>query len=170
VAVRFRLRALLAAGLIALAGLASAGEIPSPQGEAILVVSGSISNTNDGGVARFDRAMLESLGMVRLTTLTPWHDSPSEYEGVSMRALLTFVGASGSEVLAIALNDYRSAIPLSDFEEFDVVLALKRDGALMPIRDKGPLFIVYPFDSDPRLRTEQYYSHAVWQVKELNVR
>jgi hypothetical protein len=40
----------------------------------------------------------------------------------------------------------------------------------MPIRDKGPLFIVYPFDSDPRLQTEQYYGRAVWQLKELNVR
>ena len=60
---------------------------------------------------------------------------------------------------------------MSDFDRFDVVLALKRDGELMPIRDKGPLFIVYPVRFRPRIcRTEQYYSRAVWQVKELNVR
>ena len=29
---------------------------PSPQGEPILTVSGKIANTNDGAVARFDRA------------------------------------------------------------------------------------------------------------------
>ncbi len=87
-----------------------------------------------------------------------------------MRALMAFVGAEGTEVVASALNDYESAIPMSDFDRYDVVLAMKRDGELMPIRDKGPLFIVYPFDSDPELRTEQYYSRAVWQVKELNVR
>jgi hypothetical protein len=87
-----------------------------------------------------------------------------------MRALMDAVGARGTEVLATALNDYSSAIPMVDLETYDVVLATRRDGHLMPIRDKGPLFIVYPFDSDFRLRTEEYYSRAVWQVKELNVR
>jgi hypothetical protein len=163
-------RVLLAAGLIALAGQAFAAPLTSPQGDPILVVSGSITNTNDGEVARFDRQMLEAIGTVKVTTLTPWYDTPSEFEGVSMRALMAFVGARGSEVLATALNDYRSAIPMSDFDRYDVVLALRRDGKPMPIRDKGPLFIVYPFDSDPQLQTEQYYSRAVWQVKELNVR
>jgi hypothetical protein len=162
--------ALLAASLMILAGQASATQLASPKGDPILVVSGDIANTNDGEVARFDRAMLEAIGTVKLTTMTPWYDAPSEFEGVSMRALMTFVGARGNEVLAKALNDYQSAIPMSDFEHYDVVLALKRDGELMPIRDKGPLFIVYPFDSDPSLRTEQYYGRAVWQVKELNVR
>jgi hypothetical protein len=47
---------------------------------------------------------------------------------------------------------------------------MKRDGEEMPIRDKGPLFIVYPFDSAEELQSEQYYSRAVWQVKELKVR
>ena len=162
--------ALLAAGLIAFASQALAGPLASPEGAAILVVSGNITNTNDGAVARFDREMLEAMGMVKVTTLTPWYDSPSEFEGVSMRALMELVGAEGTEVLATALNDYQSAIPMADFDRYIVVLALKRDGMPMPIRDKGPLFIVYPFDSDPRLQTEQYYGRAVWQLKELNVR
>jgi hypothetical protein len=162
--------ALLAAGLVVFAGQAFAAPLASPKDNPILVISGDIANTNDGAVARFDRAMLESIGTVKLTTLTPWYDAPSEYEGVSMRALMAYVGARGTEVLATALNDYQSEIPMSDFERYNVVLAMKRDGALMPIRDKGPLFIVYPFDSDPQLRAEQYYSRAVWQVKELDVR
>jgi hypothetical protein len=162
--------ALLAAGLIAFASQALAGPLASPEGAPILVVSGNIANTNDGAVARFDREMLEAMGMVKVTTLTPWYDSPSEFEGVSMRALMELVGAEGTEVLATALNDYQSAIPMADFDRYIVVLALKRDGMPMPIRDKGPLFIVYPFDSDPRLQTEQYYGRAVWQLKELNVR
>ena len=169
-AVSLRPLALLAAGLIALMGQAFAAPIASPTGDPILVVSGSIANTNDGDVARFDRAMLEAIGTVKLTTLTPWYDRPTEFEGVSMRALMAYVGAEGTEVVASALNDYQSEIPMADFDRFDVVLALKRDGVPMPIRDKGPLFIVYPFDSDRQLQTEQYYSRSVWQVKELNVR
>jgi hypothetical protein len=160
----------LAAGLILSGAPACAAPLAAPSGETILVVSGDIANTNDGGVARFDMQMLEAIGTVKLTTLTPWYDAPCVFEGVSMRALMSVVGARGTEVMATALNDYRRAIPMSDFDDYEVVLAMKRDGELMPIRDKGPLFIIYPFDSDSRLRTEQYYSRAVWQLKELNVR
>jgi hypothetical protein len=149
---------------------AAAASLGRPTGVPILVVSGKIANTNDGSVARFDFNMLEHVGTVTLTTKTPWHDGVVEFEGVPMSALMQVVGAEGTEVVATALNDYRAALPISDFARYAVVLALKRDGKPMPIRDKGPLFIVYPFDSDPDLRTEQYYSRSVWQVKELIVR
>jgi hypothetical protein len=149
---------------------ASAGPLAAPSGEPILAVSGSITNTNDGDIASLDREMLEAIGTVKISTMTPWYDNVVEFEGVSMKALMDYVGAQGSEVTAIALNDYRSVIPMSDFEAYDVILAMKRDGEIMPIRDKGPLFIVYPYDSDPDLKSERYYSRSVWQVKELEVR
>lgn len=167
-AARFRLPVLL---LLVLLGMPSqAAPLDAPRGEPILVVSGSIANTNDGESARFDREMLERIGTVKLSTMTPWYSDVVEFEGVPMRALLRAVGAVGTEVVATALNDYRSTIPIADFERFDVLLALRRDGRPMPIRDKGPLFIVYPFDSDAELRSEKYYSRSVWQVKELLVR
>jgi hypothetical protein len=148
----------------------AAATLDMPTGNTILVVTGKIANTNAGQVARFDRRMLEEIGTVTLSTKTPWYDDVVTFEGVSMRALMDAVGAEGTEVVATALNDYRSAIPMADFERYDVVLALRRDGKPMPIRDKGPLFIVYPFDSAAELRTEKYYSRSVWQVKELFVR
>ena len=160
----------LVAAFLAAATAASAAPLSTPAGEAILTVSGDIMNTNDGKVAKFDREMLEAIGTMKMRTMTPWYEEAVEFEGVSMRALMDYVGAAGDEVTATALNDYQSTIPLSDFNEFDVILALKRDGEYMPIRDKGPLFIVYPYDSDPDLNTDKYYSRSVWQVKELTVK
>ena len=163
----FRPLAVIAA--VAFAASAAAAPLASPQAEPILTVSGKIANTNDGAVARFDRQMLEALGTVTLRTMTPWYDHVVEFEGVSMKALMQHVGAEGTQVTATALNDYRGTIPLSDFDSFEVILAMKRDGVDMPIRDKGPLFIVYPYDSDPELANGLYYSRSVWQVKELEV-
>ncbi|MFC6670829.1 hypothetical protein [Marinobacterium aestuariivivens] len=40
----------------------------------------------------------------------------------------------------------------------------------MRIRDKGPLFLVYPFDSDPALRTEVIQNRSVWQIKHILVK
>jgi hypothetical protein len=53
----------------------------------------------------------------------------------------------------LALNDYTTIVPLDDFRKFPVILALKMNGEYMRIRDKGPLFIVYPYDSSPELQT-----------------
>ena len=86
-----------------------------------------------------------------------------------MAALLDHVGAAGTKVTALALNDYSTDIPLDDFRRYDAILALKRDGAYMPVRDKGPLFIVYPYDSDPALKHQRYYSRSAWQVARLVV-
>ena len=51
-----------------------------------------------------------------------------------------------------------------------MLLALKRDGEYMPVRDKGPLFIVYPFDSRPELRHQRFYARSAWQLARLDVR
>jgi hypothetical protein len=161
--------AMVAAALFSLHGAAFAGELPKPEGEPILTVGGSIENTNDDGLARFDWKMLESLGTVKIETMTPWYEKPVEFEGVPMKTLMDYVGAKGAEVTVVALNDYKSTVPMEDFEQFDALLAMKRDGEAMPVRDKGPLWLVYPYDTDPELKTDKYYSRSVWQIKEMQV-
>jgi len=39
----------------------------------------------------------------------------------------------------------------------------------MSVRDKGPLFVIYPFDSKAELKSEQYYSRAAWQVRSITI-
>lgn len=141
-----------------------------PQGRPLLTISGRIGITNDGDLIRLDRNSLEALGTSSLTTKTPWYDGEQHFEGVAMRTLMQAVAASGDRITAIALNDYTTEIPMSDTQEFDVLLALKRDGAYMPVRDKGPLFIVYPFDSEKRLQSQTYYGRSAWQVSRLIIR
>ena len=75
----------------------------------------------------------------------------------------------GKTVKALALNDYATQIPMEDFAKFGVILALKRDGEYMPVRDKGPLFIVYPYDSKPELKSQTYYGRSAWQLKRLEI-
>lgn len=148
---------------------AQAAPLPQPAGRAILAVSGRIAVTNDGDTARFDRPMLEELGMASFSTMTPWYDGKVTFEGVPMTRLLQRLGAQGETVQAVALNDYSTEIPISDFARHGVLLALKRDGSYLTVRDKGPLFIVYPYDSDPALKSPRYYGRSAWQVARLVV-
>jgi hypothetical protein len=152
------------------ASRAVAGTLAQPQGKVILTISGRITDTNQEGAAEFDLAMLEALGLESFTTTTPWYNGPVTFEGVAMMRLLDRVGATGESVTATALNDYSTEIPIEDFRKYRVILALKRDGAYMPVKDKGPLFIVYPYDSDPELKHQRFYSRSAWQVARLIVK
>lgn len=160
-----------AAAALCLGGtrMARAGALPQPEGKVILSISGKIGVTNAEGVARFDRAMLEGLGLTAFTTATPWYDSQVTFEGVRLDHLMDVVGASGEQLSVKALNDYTTEIPIADFARYRTILALRRDGAYMPVKDKGPLFIVYPFDSDPELKHQRFYSRSAWQVARMTV-
>ena len=148
---------------------AVAAPLSMPKDKPILEIAGSISATNKDGAAVFDREMLESLGLETITTTTPWHKGPVTFEGVRMSKVMQLVQAKGKTVKALALNDYETQIPMEDFSKFNVLLALKRDGEYMPVRDKGPLFIVYPYDSTPELKSQTYYGRSAWQLKKLEI-
>ena len=156
------------AGLL-IAGPASSQSTPS-EAKPILTVSGQISKPNGDGVVQFDREALEKLGLVTIETTTPWYKGTVKFEGVPLHKLMQSVGATGQRVTAVALNDYSSDLPIEDFAKYNVILALKRDGEYMPVRDKGPLFIVYPYDNSPELRSQKFYSRSVWQVSRLIVK
>ncbi|MBM6595185.1 molybdopterin-dependent oxidoreductase [Microvirga pudoricolor] len=157
-------------GALLVAVTAQAGSLATPTEKPILTISGKIDTTNKDGTAQFDRPMLEALGMTTIETTTPWYSGPVKFEGVSLSKLMKQVGASGERVSIVALNDYSSEIPIEDFEKYNVILAVKRNGEYMPVRDKGPLFIVYPFDSNPDLKSQTFYSRSVWQVAKIVVK
>ena len=146
-----------------------AGELSRPTGKVLLTLSGNIENTNEGGKAVFDLASLENLGMVSFQTPSPWYDGRTTFTGISLQKLMDYVGAKGSVVKVTALNDYTTEIPLSDFKKYNVILALKINGEYMRVRDKGPLFVVYPYDSMPDLDNQIYYSRSAWQVSKMNI-
>jgi hypothetical protein len=161
---------IVAAVAMTVSSLAALGApLATPKDKPILEIAGSISVTNKEGAAVFDREMLESLGMETITTTTPWHKGPVTFEGVRMTKVMQLVQAKGKTIRALALNDYETQIPMEDFAKFNVILALKRDGEYMPVRDKGPLFIVYPYDSTPELKSQTYYGRSAWQLKRLQV-
>jgi len=158
------------AAFIGIMGAAYAASLATPADKPILTISGKISVTNKDNTAQFDRAMLESLGLVAIETTTPWHDGKVRFEGVSLDKLMKQVGASGQRVVVVALNDYTTEIPMEDFGKFNVILAIKLNGEYMSVRDKGPLFVIYPYDSNPDLKSQTYYARSAWQVAKIDVR
>ena len=142
-----------------------AQELGIPEGRIILTISGRIDRTNGKGVASFDRAMLEAMPFTIVETMTPWTDAVARFEGPLARDLMKRVGARGSRVRATAINDYAVDIPMEDFERYPVILAMKMNGEVLHTRNKGPLWVIYPWSDHASLRNEVVYGRSIWQIK-----
>jgi hypothetical protein len=147
----------------------SALALDKPEGRAILTISGAITQVNVGSTAEFDMKMLEKLPQKTFSAQTPWYSTPVTFTGPLLRDVLAATGAKGTKIVATALNDYKTEIPFDDAAKFDVIVARLMNDKPMPIREKGPLFIVYPFDTKAELRTETYYNRSAWQLSGLKI-
>lgn len=164
------IRQLLAAGAIAVMAIAPAAQaetLAPPTGEVVLTVDGKIAVTNADGTASFDMDMLMAMPSVTFSTTSTWTEGTPTFTGVSLKLLLEAVGAESGEITATALNNYSVTIPTDSLKDEAPIIAYQIDGQTFSRRDKGPLWIIYPFDSDPAYQNELIYGRSIWQLSRL---
>ncbi|MCR9126788.1 MAG: oxidoreductase [Rhodobacteraceae bacterium] len=160
----------LAFAVLALTTLpAFADPLPQPGGDVILTVSGDIDVTNAGNTAVFDLGMLRALGVTEIVTETIWTEGEQRFEGVALVDLMARLGVEDGTLRATAINDYAVDVPVSDAVEGGPIIAYIRNGAPMSVRDKGPLWIVYPYDRSAEYRSEVIYSRSIWQLNRIAI-
>lgn len=115
-----------------------------------------------------DIAAVEALPQVEFTTETPWTDGDQTFSGPSLGTLAALGGAPVQDARVTALNDYEMNVPAEDWETLGAILAVRRNGELMPVQDKGPYWVMYPISSDSKLNTQFYHGRMVWQVKYID--
>lgn len=157
---RFRL---LAAALVL--GAASFA-MPALGGAPILV----LERADKGAPQALDLAGMDALPQTAFKTTTPWHQGVVEFSGVLLKDYLAALGARGSQLRLVALNDYAVDAPVAELVEGGALLATRQNGQPMPVSDKGPVFLVFPFDSRKELQHQTFYSRSVWQLNEIDVR
>lgn len=144
--------------------------LPPPTQPVILTIDGAIAVRNDKTGALFDAAMLDALPTHSFRTWTPWFSQPVTFSGPRLQDVLGAVAAKGRTLHMIALNDYAVDIPFDDATRFGPLLARRVDGKVIGVREKGPLFLIYPFDDRPETRTEMFYARSIWQLTRITVR
>lgn len=153
-----------------MSSLASVAQgLPKPVGPVVLQVSGKITLTNSAGRAEFDANMLDALPVSQIVTTTPWQHGLVTFSGPSLKGVLSAVGAQGHTARLVALDDYSVQIPISDVAQFNPVLSRRMNGVVLKVRDRGPLFLIYPFDDVPTLKTEMYYNRSIWHLTRIVV-
>jgi hypothetical protein len=121
------------------------------------------------GPQSFDMQALEAMPQIKFETSTVWTEGVQEFSGPSLKAVLAMHGLTGTTIYARALNDYIIEIPFDELEDEAPIIATRIDGDHFSRREKGPLWIIYPFDTSERFQTESTYGRSIWQLNELRV-
>ncbi|MFP4328109.1 MAG: oxidoreductase, partial [Paracoccaceae bacterium] len=119
--------------------------------------------------AVMDEGALLSLPQERFVTSTIWTSGEREFSGPSLAAVLEAVDAPDGTLRLVAANDYSMEMPRAAVEPAAPIVALRIDGAPFSRRDKGPLWLVFPYDSEDRYRSETVYAYSVWQLTGIDV-
>ncbi|WP_373976634.1 molybdopterin-dependent oxidoreductase [Chitinibacter sp. SCUT-21] len=130
----------------------------------ILLVTGQVKQPQALSLKELDK-----LPQKKKTVKTPWYETAQTFEGPLLRDVIKLAGGKGRVMKLQALNDYKIEVPVSDIERYDVILASRLNGKTMSVREKGPLFVMYPFDTQPELRKTDYFSRCAWQLKQITL-
>jgi hypothetical protein len=128
----------------------------------ILTLSGKASPA-----IQLDEERFAQMPQTSMTVQTPWYPGPQTFEGPLLRDVLKLAGIHSGNIKLTALNDYAITFPVSDAFQYDVILARKHNGKVMSVREKGPLFLMYPFHQHKELVKTQYFRRCSWQLNSI---
>ncbi len=117
-------------------------------------------------------SQLDAEDQTEITTTTIWTDGEVVFSGVPLARVLSMAGLSGAPDATLhitALNDYAVEMPLGEVGETFPIIATRMNGEPMSVRDKGPFWVIYPYDLGPEYQTETIYARSVWQLKALSL-
>ncbi|RDW12453.1 molybdopterin-dependent oxidoreductase [Paracoccus thiocyanatus] len=127
-----------------------------------------------GRVRQLREQDIAALPWRRIATRTRWTEGVQVFRGPLLRDVLTSGGLTqsdlaGRNLLMKALNDFGTVVPADDAWSYDPVLAREMNGKPMRVRDKGPLWLVYPRDQRPELQSAVRDERWIWQLFEITV-
>lgn len=152
--------------MISLAGLTFSAAAQSP----ILVVHDA-----DGKAHSFTSEAIAALPWAEIHTHTRWAEGNHVFRGPLLTEILKASGITredlaGKVFVMMALNDFRIEVPISDAWDYGPILAREMNGQIMSVRQKGPLWFVYPRDTFPELQASAYDDRWIWQLSEIFIK
>ncbi len=162
-----RITTIIASARTAALGLLAAGVIAALPGRAQESARLVIDAPGLGQHIILDRAALGALPQTEFTTHTIWTEGPQHFKGVSLAALLEHYRIEPDRLDLVAVNEYMVTLEPADIGPVYPVIAHIRNGAPMSLRDKGPFWLVYDYDSNPDFQRETIYMRSIWQLERI---
>jgi len=147
------------------------GNATDPGSDASILLEVEVQSIagEQGEATLFKLEDLKAFPVVSFETETIWTEGVQHFTGVSLAALMGDLGVTEGTLVMQAVNDYIVEFPVSGAVEGGPIIAYELNGAPMTRRNKGPLWIVFPYDHDPGYQTEEVFSQSIWQLVRITI-
>ncbi|MBD1574469.1 hypothetical protein HC725_14495 [Vibrio sp. S17_S38] len=114
------------------------------------------------------REELEALPQESFTTSTPWTKNPHTYQGPRLSLVTSNFPQPFQSIKVYGINGYAYDIKEKELKKYPFILAMKQDGKRMALRNKGPLWVLLPFNQYPKVDSiDEMLNKFVWQVNRI---
>ena len=153
------------AAVFGVAALSFVAVAPIAKAAAMLVIE-----TVDGAT-ELTREDIDGFEQIEIATENDFSDGVASFSGPRARDVIAASGAALEGIgVFVAANDYKVEIPLRDFVEYDVIFATAMNGKRLSLRDKGPIWVIYPMTDNKELQDPAYNQRLVWQLVKIEVK
>lgn len=129
------------------------------------VVVLTLTNTSSGVSVELTEEDLLSMEQFSVFTENEFVDGLVEFKGPLARDIFALLEDPKIEELKLtAVNDYAVEIPVTDIMDYDVIFALMQNGDKFSVRDKGPIWVIYPMTDHVELQDRVYNDRLIWQL------
>ena len=133
----------------------------------------TVTATQSGNVNSFVLSIdeLKALPQSKIDTSNSFVSGTNSFTGPSFATILDALDISMvDEGVFTAANDYQVTISISELIKYDAVLAMSMNGEMLSIRDKGPLWVIYPMDDHEELQDPRFNDRLIWQLVRIDLR
>ena len=130
----------------------------------------TVTNASQDVVVELTEDDLLAMEQFTVHTENEFVDGLAEFTGPLVRDVIALLGAAEIGMLRLtAVNDYAVEVPISDILDYDVIFALSQNGERFSIRDKGPIWMIYPMTDNVELQDRVYNDRLIWQLVKVDV-
>lgn len=129
----------------------------------------TVRNVSDGTSVSFTQEELMALPQASFDTGTIWSEGVDTYAGPTLASVLAAAQMPAGDLKLYAINDYNVDFPAERLGEDAPIVANRINGKAFSVRDKGPLWVMFPFDNGKGYNNEDTFALSVWQLKQIDV-
>jgi hypothetical protein len=130
----------------------------------------SVKIPGDAAAVELTAEELLSLKQIEISTANDYVDGMAVFSGPLLRSVFgDYVLKPTDKIKLTALNDYSTEMPAAEAIDYDVILAMTMNGNALSVREKGPLWVIYPMSDHKELQVPEFNDRLVWQLSKVEI-
>lgn len=128
---------------------------------------------NESESVSFSHLELDTLTQHSIETTSPYTEGSQQFTGPLLTTVLRRATNSDwsdqTKLTLTALNDYVVTTTVDKLRNSQAIVATKKGGVRLSVRERGPFWIMIPLSDRPELDNEDFHRLMIWQLSKIEI-